>query len=155
MNIKNIMCPVDFSEHSELALNYARFIAEATGATIHLVHATIPPVEYIQGYLEVKKEIEEQRNHALQELNSIDIPGVPVERHLLGGVPMDEVVKYADSNNIDLIVIPTHGRSGVMRLLMGSVAEEIVRKAPCPVMAVKPRVAETDKKTVKQTKVEH
>jgi len=64
-------------------------------------------------------------------------PAVPYEHHLLIGNPATAIVHLAETENVDLIVLPTHGRTGLMRLLMGSVAEEVVRKARCPVLTVK------------------
>jgi nucleotide-binding universal stress UspA family protein len=68
---------------------------------------------------------------------AVDDPHVPVTRHLVIGSPAAAIVRFAKSQGVDYIVMPTHGRTGLARLLMGSVAEEVVRKAPCPVLTVK------------------
>jgi nucleotide-binding universal stress UspA family protein len=93
---------------------------------------------------------EEQRKEEVayrKELENVKptVSSVRFEQHYLTGRPGTEIVDFAVDNNIDLIVMASHGRSGISRLLLGSIAEEVMRKAPCPVLVVKQPVAPSDK----------
>ena len=142
MKIKSILFPTDFSECNKAALEYASWFAVQSGATLHLVYVHDPrEVGAVIGegsYLFAEKW-EEERARAQTQLKQVTAADstIPCEHHFLLGIPDAEIVAYAIDHHIDLIVMASHGRSGLSRLLMGSVAESVMRKAPCPVLVVK------------------
>lgn len=144
LNISHILHPTDFSDSSNQALKYACSLATQFGAELHLLNIisdagfVAPP---IAGY--IPPDYHEQRmKYASEELS--DYPGKilnhsgSVIRNVIEGVPFVEVIRYAKKNEIDMIVMGTHGYSGVKHMIMGSVAENVVRKAHCPVLTVHP-----------------
>lgn len=142
MKINSILFPTDFSEYNEAALKYASALAAETGAVLHIVHVhdvgEINPAFGEASYM-YASSWQEDVNRALQHLRTINPtrPNVKYDHTCLTGRPEDEIVTFADENDIDLIVMASHGRTGLQRLLMGSVAESVLRKAPCPVLVVK------------------
>ena len=136
MKASKILVPTDFSEGSETALEWATVLARDTGATLLLVHVEavplLPPGADFTHLDPPTAELAEQ----LERIVLAD-PDVPVVRRLLAGEPASVILRTAENENVDLIVMGTHGRRGITRLLMGSVAEEVVRKASCPVVTVK------------------
>jgi nucleotide-binding universal stress UspA family protein len=138
MNAKRILCPIDFSDFSDAALQYASSLAQEAGARLYLVHVDDSQVPYDAGYAAyVAPPIDPE---ALMERLAAKKPtreNVDFEHHLLFGHPADAIVDFASQHDVDLIVIGTHGRTGLSRLLMGSIAEAIVRRAACPVLTVK------------------
>lgn len=139
MNIKKILCPIDFSDFNESANAYASVLAKSTGAEIVYLHVSLPDVPF-GSYAYVDPEQEEKQ--VLKQLETIrpTVDGIRASHVVECGPPKDRIVEYANENEIDLIVMGTHGRSGLGRLLMGSVAEAVVRKAECPVLALKSTV---------------
>jgi len=138
MNGAKILVPTDFSTLGETALEMATSLARDRGATLLIVHVEETPLAYGGG--ELYYGIEEPDREELQRMLAKVVPAdpkVPVEHRLLLGSPAGAIVHLAEKENVELIVMPTHGRTGLMRLLMGSVAEEVVRKAKCPVLTVK------------------
>jgi nucleotide-binding universal stress UspA family protein len=144
--IERILLPTDFSEHSKHAAQYACTLADKFQAEIHLIHvlqdlvamvpeaglAFPPPGDYLQD-LRVSAE------KALVDFLPSDWrAGITVQRALRDGIPFVEIVRYAKENHADLIVMGTHGRSGLAHVLLGSSAEKVVRKASCPVLTVRP-----------------
>lgn len=145
INISKILCPVDFSESSMHALDYAAAFARAHNAELLLLHVTQPLVYGIvedPGGLNLYQGLEESMQQAAQskleevEKNSREA-GLEVKTMLILGTPFLEIIGVAKEKTVDLIVLGTHGRSGLSHVLMGSVAERVVRKAPCPVLTVK------------------
>ena len=138
MEFKQILCPVDFSDHGRYALIVASSLAKDCGGTLHLVHVHQPPVAVDAGFAGYMPELTdyEALRHQLREVIPTDVD-VPYEHHLLVGFPSTELTKYAGDHGIDVIVMGTHGRTLLAHLLMGSVAEEVVREAPCPVLTLK------------------
>ena len=138
MYAKKILVPVDFSENSEAALDWATVLARDTGATLLIVHVETVPLttgggEYIYAIPEPPtQELLERLNKVLPK-----DPAIAVVPRLLAGDPADAIIRTAESDGADMIVMGTHGRRGITRLLMGSVAEAVVRRAPCPVLTVK------------------
>ena len=134
--IRTILHPTDFSPEAKHAFHIACSLAHDHGGRVIVLHAALPPVIGYGGALTPPPEGDwkalEQR---LSEVKPPD-PSVPVTHLLLEGDPVAEVLRVAQETNCDLIVLGTHGRSGLKRLLMGSVAEQIVRKAACPVLTV-------------------
>ena len=145
--IRSILAPTDFSQHAAKAVRYACLLAERLGSELHLLHVlsdivpvgpdpTLTPVLPPEFYTE-------SREQALETLGRTLEPswGCPqsVERAVRWGDPVEEVVTYAREQSNDLIVIATHGRTGLSHVLLGSVAERIVREAPCPVLTIRDR----------------
>jgi nucleotide-binding universal stress UspA family protein len=140
---KTIVAPTDFSPFSEEALHYARSLAGKFNAVIHLVHALERPQDVPwwvaeREYSVSQANVAEQAKERLTGIVSRLLPGVTVEPHVRVGSPSEEIVKTARDSHADLIVIATHGRGGLSRVLFGSVTERVVRHAPCPVLTVRP-----------------
>lgn len=137
MNAKRIMCPVDFSEFSESAVGYASTLAQEAGAKLYLVHVDESQVPYDAGFAGYIPPMDpEAIKEKLAEVRAT-VPGVETEHVMLTGRAADALVDFANDHDIDLIVMGTHGRTGVARLVMGSIAEAVVRQAACPVLTVK------------------
>lgn len=138
MKAKKIVFPTDFSSSSDAALKYATSLARDTGATLMIVHVEEPPLAYGGG--EMYYGIPEPNTEALLKMLHAITPtdkAVPFEHRLLAGDPAGAVVEFAENENADMIILGTHGRTGLSRLVMGSVAEVIVRRSPCPVLTFK------------------
>jgi universal stress protein A len=137
LNIKTILHPTDFSEASQAAFHLACSLARDHGSRLILLHVVMPPtVAYTEGVmLTTSDEIKEQLWDKLDEI--VPDTELVVERHMMEGAPAEEIMRLAEETNTDLIVMGCHGRRGISRLLMGSVAEEVVRKGGCPVLTVK------------------
>jgi len=138
MIASKILFPTDFSPYGQEALRWATALARDTGATLVIVHVEEPPMAYGGGeiYIATEEGDREELRHALLQIVPTD-PNVPCDHKLLVGDPATAIVEAAEKENADLIVMGTHGRTGLTRLLMGSVAEAIVRRAKCPVLTVK------------------
>lgn len=142
--LKNILVPTDFSETSEIAVTYAKNLAEAFGATVHLLHVLQDPASYLPTEaLAALPNLGQQQELAARQrlaklLGESDANILDVKRVVLTGTPFVDIIRYAKQHVIDLIVMGTHGRGPVKHILLGSVAEKIVRKAPCPVLTVRP-----------------
>jgi nucleotide-binding universal stress UspA family protein len=135
----HILHATDFSESSERACAKAVDLARQCGAKLTVIHAYVAPF-MSEGFAyvpDVRPELEEQLDHVAE-----GEPNVEIDRVLRVGTPAETIVDYAREHNCDLIVIGTHGRTGLMHVLMGSVAEKVVRLAACPVMVVGMRTAE-------------
>ncbi len=133
-----ILVPIDFSSYSDAALALATSLARDGGGTLVLAHVELIPLSAAGGefFYPVPEPPTEE---LLDKLSHVTPPDseIPVERRLLSGDPADAIIRLAETEHIDLIVMGTHGRRGLNRLLMGSVAEAVVRAAPCPVLTVK------------------
>jgi universal stress protein A len=148
LNYEKILVPIDFSEHSKLTLSYARRTASSHHSTIYLLHVFQIP-DYVvtpfarrkQDSAEVQSQLDlaEQEARENLEVFAQDLAkrGVKVQPYLRVGYPFDEIVLMANHFDVDLIIIGSHGRSGISRLLVGSTAERVVEHAPCPVLVVK------------------
>jgi nucleotide-binding universal stress UspA family protein len=136
--IHTILHPTDFSKPSEFAFQLACSLSRDYGAELHIVHVMTPPiVAYGEGVLPVAPEnLAEELRQKLSRLHDKDA-NVRVVHHLREGQPVDQILHLAKETRCDLIVMGTHGRTGLGRVLMGSVAEGVVRKAPCPVLTIK------------------
>lgn len=139
MEARKILFPTDFSHMSDAALPEAADLARGAGATLLIAHVEEPPMMYGAGAMYYGSP-EPDRDTLRNMLNEVVPPtsDVPYEHHLLFGDPAAELVALAERENVDLIVLSTHGRTGLMRMLMGSVAERVVQRAPCPVLTLKP-----------------
>ncbi len=140
MEIKKILFPTDFSHSSDAALSLATSLARDTGAKLLIAHVEEPPVAYGGGemYYGIPEPVEEDLRKMLKEVVPTDAT-VPYEHHLVTGDPSAAIVRLAKDEDVDLIVMGTHGRTGLLRMLMGSVAEAVVRRAPCPVLTFRPK----------------
>lgn len=146
IQLKRILLATDFSECSDHALNYACEFAEAFTAELHLLTIFEPPVtadpEFGFGQVGAKNVEEGAHSQLLNKLQNHPESAwrdkLEVTRSVRTGRPFVEIVRYAKEMKIDLIVIGTHGRSALAQMFIGSTAERVVRKSPCPVMAVHP-----------------
>ena len=143
--IKHILVPTDFSMPSEEAVDYAAAVAARFDAAVHLIHVLHDPVA-VQGawefYVPETPQVRERRHQdAKEHLWRIASPhvnaGVRITTEVRFGLPTDEIVAAAIAYGSDLIVMGTHGRTGLPHLLLGSIAERVIRLAPCPVLAVR------------------
>ncbi len=142
---KTLLVPTDFSKGSDQAIATAIRFAKLMEASLQLVHVNVmaayvlpPPVElvsFIPYNAEVLAYIEQR---LAQQAESIRTEGVRVETATLAGNPHEEIIKRAESCGAELIVMGTHGRTGLSHALLGSVAERVVQKAGCPVLVVPP-----------------
>ena len=138
MNARTILFPTDFSPSADAGLEYATSLARDSGGKLMIVHVEEPPLAYAAGemYYGVPQPNTEALTRLLEAVKPTD-PAVPCEHRLLAGDPAGAIVDLAKRESADLIVMGTHGRKGLSRLLMGSVAEAVVRRAECPVLTVK------------------
>lgn len=143
-----ILVPIDFSEHSKRTVSYAVKTASRHKATIYLLHVFQIP-DYVvtpyarrrQNCAEVQSQVdtaEQEARETLQDFaEELSKKGINVQPYLRVGYPFDEIVLMANHFNVDLIIIGSHGRGAISRLLLGSTAQRVVEHAPCPVLVVK------------------
>ncbi len=141
--LKKILVPLDFSDHSTKALKYAIKFAQQFGAHIDLLHVVEPAV-YPEGMIippdmeDINTSLEKQAVKTLKKTASQTIPkGVAWSIAVRVGSPYSEIVELARKTETDLLIITTHGYTGLKHFVMGSTAERIVRHAPCPVLTVR------------------
>ncbi|OHC11634.1 MAG: hypothetical protein A3K50_07555 [Planctomycetes bacterium RIFOXYD12_FULL_42_12] len=142
VTLKKILCPVDHSECSYLALKYAISLALKDEAKLYLMHVIDSRLYDTEIYkLSPYKlnEIDESRirTDLMKSLPEGTMDVLEVETIVVKGVPFNEIINAATEINVDLIVIGTHGRTGLSHVMLGSVAEKVVRKATCPVLTVR------------------
>src|SRR6185503_447753 len=147
MRIRSILVPTDFSECGNYALSYAASLARTFGASIVCVHVIEPMVPTV-GYsgmteplpiADITEQLEDSAERELPKLAECqECAGLEVEEVIAHGEAAAEIVRVAKERNVDLIVVSSHGRTGLGRILFGSTAEAIVRHASCPVLVVKP-----------------
>jgi len=140
--IRKILCPVDFSDFSESVLAYAAAFAKLFGSEVTVLHVfatAVPPAgsatypAWLLQVPEARKSIADELNRLLAPLSST---GVALRTRIAEGNTATEIVRHAAEHDVDLVVMGTHGRSGFDRLTLGSVAEKVLRKAPCPVLTI-------------------
>jgi nucleotide-binding universal stress UspA family protein len=136
--IRKIVHPTDFSEQSRAAFDVACALARDYGAELITVHVSPPPAVYAPDGIAMPTPVEDPIDvrTRLVRMRPAD-PRVKIDYRVLDGDPADRVLGFAKSEGADLIVMGTHGTTGLLRLLMGSVAENVLRKAECPVLTVK------------------
>jgi nucleotide-binding universal stress UspA family protein len=144
MEIKSILFPTDFSEGSAQALKYAVDMATRYGAKLYLVHVIYDIAKATGWYVphvsmdKMYKDIEAGAKKELETFGMEELSGVKnLERIVITGVPHEEIMNFAKKNKVDLIIMGTHGRKGIDRVLFGSTAAQVVRYAPCPVLTVR------------------
>jgi universal stress protein A len=146
IRIQRILLPTDFSKYAASATKYACELAAKFDAELHLLHTLeVHPAAAIPEFamaLALPSHIAESRAAAEKALTRVLDPqwsaGRKVIHSILEGSPIVEIVRYARKQNIDLIVLSTHGRTGLAHVIVGSVAESVIRTAPCPVLTVRP-----------------
>ena len=146
LNLKRILVATDFSEPSDSALRYGRELAGRFGATLHVLY--VAPNVYVSAFgaesyaaiaPDLQQQVEDDARRRLRELLIDSEKSVPetIPVIMAAGAPAYAIIDYAKSHAIDLIVMGTHGRGALAHLVMGSVAERVVRLAPCPVLTVR------------------
>lgn len=158
MNIKKILVPVDFSRHSQQALDYALEFAAPLQAEVLVLHVVEPvayatPADLYAGMAtQLGSLLAEQRRSARRQLDQVveasSKRGVRMSAHLRDGVAYREVVEAAKKLGAGMIIQATHGRTGLAHVLMGSVAERVVRTAECPVLTIRTSGKPAPKKKV-------
>ena len=126
--LHEILAPTDFSEQSRQAYEAALSLAQHFHARLHVFHAVRDAADQTTAKAE------------LESWTAEPVEGIEIVKAVAAGHAASEIVNYAEHHNIDLIVIGTHGRSGLARVFMGSVAEAVVRDAPCQVLTIGPKV---------------
>lgn len=145
-NIKNILVPTDFSSLSHSALDYAKDLADSMNATINILHVIDNSIPFITGKqnlneeeinnsleIEAKKHLSELTREIKSE-SDVKVSGV-----IRRGINYEEITNFANEIQTDLIVIATHGRTGIMHSLLGSVAEKVIQHSKCPVLVIPSR----------------
>ena len=143
--IKNILLTTDFSKFSLSAADHALSLAKQYNAKIHFLYVLekTPPILAIRSLdlseerirASIETDAKQQLNEALEKITKDGIEIIPALRK---GLDYEEINKYCRENNIDVIVIATHGRTGILQTLIGSVAEKVIRYSKCPVLVVTP-----------------
>jgi nucleotide-binding universal stress UspA family protein len=142
---KKILCPVDFSEFTDEILSYAVVISKRFESELHLIHV-VPNLNYFTPYetfltpenlVAIERNIEGEVGKDFDKITKkLDFP---FKRVIKTGVTFVEIIDYIKDQGVDLVVMGTHGRSGIEHILIGSVAEKVVRKSPCPVLTIRPK----------------
>ncbi len=142
---QKILVPLDFSDYTEEIMNVATRVAQKFSSTIHLLHV-IPNMDYFTPYesflsaenlISVQRDIEREVERDMAEVAK-NITNIPITKAIHTGVAFLEIIDYVRAEKIDLVVMGTHGRGGLEHILIGSVAEKVVRKSPCPVLTIRP-----------------
>ncbi len=141
VKVKRMLVPTDFSDCSQEAMGYAVSLAQAFQATVFLLHVMEPPAYGLDFTLtppdvapDVRQRLVERMEQWVDRMKNL---GIEVEGHLVGGVPFVEIIKAAKRHEADLIVMGTHGRTGLAHLWLGSTAEQVIQRSHCPVVTVK------------------
>ena len=147
LNLKKILYPTDFSEYSLAALPYAVSIAKQNNAELYCLHVVdMPQEEYLTSEYMVplnvphvpEDKVLRTARTRMERFTKENLSEIgKVTSRVLTGVPFVEIIRYARDQSIDLIIIGTHGHSALAAMLLGTVAEKVVRKAPCPVLTVR------------------
>ncbi|MDQ1273734.1 MAG: hypothetical protein QG591_2364 [Planctomycetota bacterium] len=143
IKLKKILCPIDFSDCSIYALSYAIDLSTKERASLYLIHVI---ETHISGMGDIVKQIDlllddKQIENLRMKLTNL-IPdkmrtNIHIQPIVEKGIPFVEIIKTAKDNHIDVIIMGTHGRTGLGHILIGSVAERVIRSAPCPVLSIR------------------
>jgi nucleotide-binding universal stress UspA family protein len=149
MDIRHILAPTDFSDRSKQVLSDALELAQTFGATLALLHV-LEPSPYLGEFTpptmgaDLLSDLERQASAALARmLPEAQRATIEVTRSVVMGSPPLKIIETAEADHADLIVMATHGRTGLSHLVMGSVTERVVRTAPCPVLTIRPAAEPT------------
>ena len=143
MIAQHILVPTDFSEYAYRALDYAIELAKAFQARLTLLHVfhlspltgrEVPPSVFNATFLEIETNTQQRMQAALERVHQMGLQG---ENAIIEGTPFQTIIDTVKDRDVDLIVMGTHGRTGLTRDLIGSVAEKVVRLAPCPVLVTR------------------
>jgi nucleotide-binding universal stress UspA family protein len=142
---RKILVPTDFSEQFIIALNYAKELVKSGEDTelhiIHVIEHSVYPADLgitQASFIDLEKEMNKKSVEQLEFIKQdLEREGIQPVIHINTGRASDRIIEYANLQKIDLICIATHGRSGLEHFLFGSTAEKVIRKAPCPVLAVR------------------
>lgn len=141
--IKKILIPTDFSPSAMHALSYAIELNKIFNARLYLLHILQDITDYSEFNLspsilpQLYAEFEQNATRRLEEIMASLVPSeTACDTYILHGIPFFEIVQFAKDENIDLIVIASHGRTGIKHVLFGSTAEKVVQKSPCPVLTI-------------------
>lgn len=144
IEIKSILFPTDFSECSTQALVYAVDIAKHYGSKVYILHVVYDISKAVDQYVsplaieEMYKDIIQRAKEEIEKFSYDELTSLTdIERIVIAGIPHEEIIHVVNKHNIDLIVMGTHGRKGIDRILFGSTAANVVRFAPCPVLTVR------------------
>ncbi len=147
IDIKKILVPTDFSEYSRKSIKYGISLAEQYNAEVYVLYVFDDRIFdeslfilYTENEMRQnrKKVYNEQLEKIVCDIHSKS-PQLELHRKLKVGIAFVEIIKFAKAENIDLIIMSSHGRTGISHLLIGSTTEKVVRKAPCPVLTVRPK----------------
>jgi universal stress protein A len=144
IDLHRILVPTDFSKQSQNALKYAVAFAEKFGAELYLLHVVQDLAVFIPDMITVAppvvptvKQLTDAVYVAFDRLiEENHLTGLAIHREVREGSPFVEIIRFASEENMDLIVLSTHGHTGLAHVLLGSVTEKVVRKAPCPILTV-------------------
>ena len=143
-NISKVLVPIDFSDYSKSALKYAVNFVKHFSAQLFLIYVVEPviyPPDFSMGQIAIPSVDLEMDKRAIEELNKLAEQEIPAEIKVKSivktGKPFIEILETASEENVDLIIIATHGHTGVEHILFGSTAEKVVRKASCPVLTLR------------------
>lgn len=143
-DIKKILVPIDFSDYSKSSLRYSVNFAKHFQANLILIYVVEPvvyPPDFSMGQIAIPTvglEMDKRASDELDKLAAKEIPGnVDVKKIIKTGKPFVEIIETAAEEDADLIIIATHGHTGVEHILFGSTAEKVIRKAPCPVLTLR------------------
>jgi nucleotide-binding universal stress UspA family protein len=152
LEMRRILVPVDFSDAARPVAEYARDMARDRGASLTLLHVVgvpstpLDPAYGVAADPKILRDLQDGAARGLEELaESVRKAGVPVETKVLLGAPSREIVRAAREGGADLVVIGTHGRTGLRHVFLGSVAENVVRLCPCPVLTLRLKGFELEK----------
>ncbi|HMM40212.1 MAG TPA: universal stress protein [Desulfovibrio sp.] len=145
-SIKKILCAVDFSEHSPMVADYAKTMAKALDASVICLYVAPSLSQYVGFHVPPSSienfvgEIVSGADTTMSAFLAENFAGVPVEGRVVTGYAAEEVLNLAEEHGVDCIIMGTHGRRGIDRILFGSVAEKVVKSAKCPVLTIRPKV---------------
>lgn len=148
IKFRRILVPTDFSDFAKRAIDYACAMPMTENSEIilaHVIEPTIYPIhQVIQRHdaLSFDQQVKKTCNNNLEDIAKEFSDRVALRPALLEGHPVGRLLGFADEEEVDLIVIATHGRTGLKHLFMGSTAEQVVRRAPCPVLTVRTEMAQ-------------
>lgn len=148
--ISRILCTVDLSDHSKLVAEYARLLAQSLKASISVLYVAPTLSQYVGFHVPPSSienfvgEIVDGAEKSMKAFVEENFPGIEASGKVVTGYAAEEIIHYANAVNADLIVMGTHGRKGLDRVLFGSVAEKVVKTASQPVMTIRPCDEEKD-----------